>query len=80
MEFFTTRPETFDCEGPWPGQMTQPNSAVRAIAEHIAYPQRRFDGSDRDLPDQIQHFACHCDTLEPNQYEHSFALYSEDAG
>jgi CHAT domain len=81
MEFFTTRPEKFDYEGPWPDQMTeQQNMAVRTIAEHLAYPQRRFNGSDRNLPDQIQHFACHCDTFAPHQNDHSFSLYAEDAG
>jgi hypothetical protein len=81
MKFFTARPEKFDCEGPWPaGKTAQQITAAHAIAEQLAYPQRRFDGSDRDLPDQIQHFACHCDTLAPNRYDHSFALYSDDAG
>ncbi|MDX2938399.1 CHAT domain-containing protein [Streptomyces ipomoeae] len=47
-----------DLEGPYP------DGAERApgLAEQIFDPRLLLDGTMRDLPDQVQHFACHCYT------------------
>lgn len=47
-----------DLEGPYP------DGADRApgLAEQIFDPRLLLDGTRREPPDQIQHFACHCYT------------------
>ncbi|KDN78303.1 hypothetical protein DF19_39945 [Streptomyces olindensis] len=47
-----------DLEGPYP------DGAERApgLAEQIFDPRLLLDGTRRELPDQVQHFACHCYT------------------
>ncbi|MCZ0991814.1 CHAT domain-containing protein [Streptomyces diastatochromogenes] len=47
-----------DLEGPYPDGTDRAPS----LAEQIFDPRLRLDGTLRELPDQVQHFACHCYT------------------
>ncbi|QKW08649.1 CHAT domain-containing protein [Streptomyces sp. NA04227] len=47
-----------DLEGPYPDG----GEDAPGLAEQIFDPRLLLDGSLRQLPDQIQHFACHCYT------------------
>jgi hypothetical protein len=78
--FFTSNADKFETDGPWPGESPLTRPGVRFLAEQVMDPTRRFDGTARDPPDQVQHFACHCDTLDPNPLEHNFTLQSDGAG
>jgi hypothetical protein len=62
MEFFTTR-QDFDVDGPWPVAGLTPEVFLETMQAQIFDPSKRIDGSARPLADQIQHFACHCETF-----------------
>ncbi|MGW0828654.1 CHAT domain-containing protein [Streptomyces sp. NPDC002845] len=47
-----------DLEGPYPDGAEH----ALGLAEQIFDPRLLLDGTHRELPDQIQHFACHCYT------------------
>ncbi len=47
-----------DLEGPYPDGAGQ----APALAEQIFDPRLLLNGARRELPDQVQHFACHCYT------------------
>ncbi|NEC90438.1 CHAT domain-containing protein [Streptomyces sp. SID12501] len=47
-----------DLEGPYPDNA---EDAPR-LAEQVFDPRLLLDGTRRELPDQVQHFACHCYT------------------
>ncbi|MER6716549.1 CHAT domain-containing protein [Streptomyces sp. NPDC000877] len=47
-----------DLEGPYPDGAEH----APGLAEQIFDPRLLLDGTRRELPDQVQHFACHCYT------------------
>jgi hypothetical protein len=62
MEYFEQGKE-FEVDGPWPLDDVVEDRFSEVLLEQIFDPTRRIDGSPRPLADQIQHFACHCDTF-----------------
>ena len=52
-----------ELEGPWPTDSDGLADAVRILDDHLNDPGASFaPGRRRAVPDQVQHFACHCDT------------------
>jgi len=59
-----------DLEGPYPdGADHGPG-----LAEQILDPRLLLNGARRDLPDQVQHFACHCYTRSDDELESEIEL------
>lgn len=76
MDYFAKRPQ-FEVDGPWPVSGETLESFRTTLLAQIFDPRNRLDGSARTAPDQIQHFACHCDTFGDAQ-AHRFLLQGED--
>jgi hypothetical protein len=49
-------------DGPWPPDDLAEGEVVTALLDVLHNPTRQLDGEPPDVPCQIQHFACHCDT------------------
>jgi hypothetical protein len=77
IDYFRRQP-SFDVEGPWPLDTVSDDQFPDILLRQIFDPTRRIDGSPRPLPDQIQHFACHCDTFGASN-EHRFILAGDPA-
>jgi hypothetical protein len=77
VRFFTAR-QDFQVEGPWPHAPAAPAEPAYEVAMHLCDPGLRFDGSKSNAVDQIQHFACHCNTLSANPNSHEFTLKPQD--
>jgi hypothetical protein len=60
--------QKIDLEGPFP------DSGSLGLPEQIFDPRHRLDGSIRELPDQIQHFACHCYTTRDRPLSNEIEL------
>lgn len=69
-EFFRRHGEHIDLEGPWPDKEITETQLTQYLAEHIYAANKRFDGSHRFPPDQVQHFSCHCDTSDDLSSNH----------
>ena len=61
-EFFAHHRRVLVPDGPWPEEPTAPAVASAQCANVIFDPRITFSGKKRKVPDQIQHFSCHCDT------------------
>ena len=72
-----------ELEGPWPedtnGRRLSDNTAIRLLNKHLTNPQLPLHGHDpRCVGDQVQHFACHCESAPPEGHhptreeEHDF--------
>ena len=73
-EFFRTRSRFVELRGPWPMEELE-EAAVRSdLAGYLWDPCLPFEGTERYSPDQVQHFACHCDTEEENSEDGSLEL------
>lgn len=59
--FLRSRAPRVHIEGPYP-QSGQRDVATPTLAQQLRDPTLGFDGKRRDRPDQIVHFACHCET------------------
>jgi hypothetical protein len=53
-----------DLEAPWPKRAVSPDEACKTCARVIYDPRLSFVGRQRKVPDQVQHFACHCDATD----------------
>ena len=70
-DFFTTT-DWIDLRGPWPTQSLDPDSFLSEFAKQV---YDGVDASSRNEPiDQIQHFACHCDTEHDRSQLYSLNL------
>jgi CHAT domain len=74
-EFFASRKDV-DFGRAWPN-----NSAPRdlekfanVLAQYLWQPETSFDGAGRKPPDQIFHFACHCNTSGSISGDHTITL------
>lgn len=76
MEYFAQRPQ-FEVDGPWPVSGETPETFKAKLLAQLFDPRNRLDGSTRTEPDQIHHFACHCDTFG-DAHAHRFVLQGED--
>ncbi|HME22371.1 MAG TPA: CHAT domain-containing protein [Acetobacteraceae bacterium] len=76
MEYFCRRP-AFDVDGPWPVAPLTPQAFADTLLRQIFDPRARLNGEARDAPDQIHHFACHCDTFG-EAVSHRFTLQGPD--
>lgn len=74
VEFFRRNTEFIDLEGPWPNQEYTQEYLENRIAEYLWNPKNRFNGPPSSTPDQIHHFACHCQTHSADSDEHSLIL------
>jgi hypothetical protein len=71
--FFEEVPGLIDVEGPWPGSGLDSDNVAERLIDALYDPARRLSGTTRsDMPVQIQHFACHCNTV--NQTEAGYTL------
>jgi hypothetical protein len=71
-EFFSSA-RYFSFERPWPGDPANQEDLRRQLTSFIVDPK---EGIDRrlDAPDQILHFACHCDTEWESPERYSIRL------
>lgn len=67
----------FDPDGPWPIGALAPQDFKETLLRQIFDPRARIDGTPRSSPDQIYHFACHCDTFG-DQNVHRLILQGDD--
>ncbi|HEY0404177.1 MAG TPA: CHAT domain-containing protein [Pyrinomonadaceae bacterium] len=74
IEFFRQYSDYIDLEGPWPDKEIPQEQFKQHLAEHLWNPVSRFDSSDREPPDQVQHFSCHCDTTNDLSENHFIRL------
>lgn len=65
---FFERAEWIDLRGPWPSDLLRPSQAVEELAQHLWFASLKPDGTG--TPDQIHHFACHCNTQSEKSYEY----------
>lgn len=73
-EFFRTRSRFFDLRGPWPGEELEEAAVRSGLAGCLWDPCLPFEGHERQSPDQVQHFACHCDTEVEDSEDGSLEL------
>jgi hypothetical protein len=71
---FLSQQQGIDLEGPWPNEELPRARIVEHLAKHLWNPGSRFNGNTRHPPDQIQHFACHCNTELSAHEEHCLGL------
>jgi hypothetical protein len=57
--FFRARGDVFELRGPYPRDVTDP--AAPSLAQQLSDPSLSLDGAVDDHPDQVVHFACHCE-------------------
>lgn len=62
MDYFRSN-ASFDPDEPWPEEALTAEAFSATLLRHVFDPRMLMDGSRRDVPDQIHHFACHCDTF-----------------
>ncbi len=57
-----------EVEGPWPdrGNTDKPKEFVHELVKHIWTPEHTLTGETRSVPIQVNHFSCHCDTVDKN--------------
>jgi hypothetical protein len=77
VDFFQQNSEFIDLEGPWPNQVITESRFAPFVANHLWNPSPRFNGTNRDPMDQVQHFACHCDTSDDNSDNFFISLAHE---
>ena len=70
-EFFRARSRFVELRGPWPGEELEEAAVRSGLAGYLFLP---FEGDDRRSPDQVQHFACHCDTEVEDSEDGSLEL------
>jgi hypothetical protein len=70
-DFFTRLASYVDVDGPWPQPADTTESVVRAFAEGLADPRRRYGREALGPEIRIIHLSCHCDTAfdDPDDYE-----------
>ena len=73
-EFFE-RVKGIDLIGPWPDQHVTSNELKNRLAEWLWDASSRVEEKDRH--DQVQHFACHCDT-DPTTSPRSHLIFRGD--
>jgi CHAT domain len=69
-EFFVALADKIELNGPWPTSALSRDTVLKALAEGLVDPRRRYVGQS-GRPVQVLHFACHCDTgfNSPSEYE-----------
>ncbi len=79
-KFFQGLEHCMALDGPWPDRAFGEDQLVRCVAEHLLDPSLKFDGTLQNPEDQLQHFACHCDTQGRFSEEHYLTLAHELGG
>jgi hypothetical protein len=77
-DFFRSQGGAIDLDGPWPVGALSRSAVVEQLSRHLFDPGWRLDGRPRTVPDQIHHFACHCDTRAGSSDNYSIELASDD--
>ena len=71
LTWFTTSAARYvQLEGPYPGAVRD----APGLAEQIFDPSLLLAGGRRTVPDQIQHFACHCYTTAEDPFDNEIEL------
>lgn len=73
-EFFRTRSRFVELRGPWPGEELEEAVLRSGLASYLWDPCLPIEGTERYSPDQVQHFACHCDTEVDDSEDGSLEL------
>jgi hypothetical protein len=68
-----------DIEGPWPQHDLEEDELKDTLLRHLFDPTTAVRGGRRRVPDQIQHFACHCDTTPDDADQYSIHLGAAEA-
>jgi hypothetical protein len=66
-EFFSDKKTAIDLDGPWPDEDMDESFFPEALVGYLLKPSSGFNGNVREAADQIHHFACHCETQDPDQ-------------
>jgi CHAT domain len=77
-DFFISQGGAIDLDGPWPVGVLSRSAVVEQLSRHLFDPGWRLDGMPRTVPDQIHHFACHCDTRAGSSNNYSIELSGGD--
>jgi len=73
-DFFVAERGAIDMDGPWPvGDLSKP-AVIDQLSRHLFDPGWTLDGHPRTIPDQIHHFACHCDTSATSSRDYAIML------
>ena len=68
-----------EIEGPWPQHDLAEDELKNTLLRHLFDPATAVDGGRRRVPDQVQHFACHCDTTSDDADQYSIHLGAAEA-
>jgi hypothetical protein len=63
-----------DLQGPWPDCDLEEDTIRQRLMQHLFDLRTAVVGGRRLVSDQIQHFACHCDTTGPETDEYAIRL------
>lgn len=73
-DFFVAERGAIDMDGPWPvGDLSNP-AVIDQLSRHLFDPRWTLDGNPKTIPDQIHHFACHCDTRATSSRDYAIML------
>ncbi len=76
--FFEEKRGLIDVEGPWPGPDLEPERVAELLIGALHDPARGLSGTTRTgPPTQIQHFACHCKTVNQTATGYTLVLGRE---
>ena len=62
--FFRGRSHVVELRGPWPSEALEEKVFREGLFNFLWDPSCGYDGAVLCTPDQVQHFACHCETEE----------------
>ncbi|MET4046065.1 hypothetical protein ABIC03_007804 [Bradyrhizobium sp. RT6a] len=82
-EFFHDMASYIELDGPWPRHTdagVDEETIAPKLAEALWRSSQRFDGSDRELADQIHHVSCHCRVNPKLAADYKLTLGSETCG
>jgi hypothetical protein len=68
-----------EIEGPWPHRDLAEDELKDTLLRHLFDPATAVAGGRRRVPDQVQHFACHCDTTPDDANDYSIHLGAAEA-
>jgi hypothetical protein len=77
-EFLARLADHVELNGPWPGPPITNQQALKALADGLVDPRRRYSGAQLGREVQIHHFACHCDTSPKNPAKYDLELAGDD--
>lgn len=73
---FLSNHHHINADEPWPGPQASVDNFPKVLLDRLWAPDKSSAGGDRRPPDQMYHFACHCDTSDDNPNQHWLKLRS----